>query len=74
MEKYTLDEASELALQVKWKTSSCGNDTCWCRIIEPDEPILYGENNEEFYIIGSGAVDKEFAEYFVFLHNESYNK
>ena len=35
--------------KVKWKVSPCfSGEDCWCRIIEPEEPITYtyGFDNE----------------------------
>ena len=67
----TYEEAIELAYQVKWKTSTCGQgEQCWCRIVEPEVPIIY-DKVEQIYIISMGAINKEFAEYFVELHNRT---
>lgn len=75
----TYQEAQEKLFKVRWKTEPCftGED-CWCRMIIPEETIPYthtyttGEEVEEnIYIVGAGAIDKEIAEYFVKLHNES---
>lgn len=71
------EEAQELAKKVKWKTSLCHQgETCWCRIIEPEKVILFDDffetgKEEEFTIIDSGSINKEFAEYIVDLHNKS---
>ena len=76
----TYEEAIKLAYQVKWKTSTCGQgEQCWCRIVEPEIKIEYIEGKfydgtdimNELYIIGSGGINKEFAEYFVRLHNNT---
>lgn len=67
-------EAEKKAFKVKWKTEICSSGKkCWCRIIAPAKPIFinYGEIKEEFYILSSGSLSKEFAEYFVKLHNKS---
>jgi len=64
-------EAYEKGLTVEWKTSECiSGSKCWCRIIEPKEPIIY-DDKEEFYIAGSGCVPKEYAELIVKEHNEN---
>ena len=52
------EEAQQKALTIKWKTTPCHQgEECWCRIIEPTEPILY-DDNEEYYIVGSGSIPK----------------
>ena len=51
----TYEEAQQKALKVKWKTTPCHQgEECWCRVIEPTEPILY-DDNEEYYICGSSC-------------------
>ena len=70
------EEAIELAYQVKWKTSTCGQgESCWCRSVEPESEMFYIENGTDFeqpfYIVGHGRISKEFAEYFVELHNRT---
>jgi hypothetical protein len=64
-------EAIKKSYTVEWKTDVCtvGED-CWCRTIVPKDPIIV-DNEDEFYIIGSGSVPKEYAEYLVTLHNAS---
>lgn len=69
----THDEAYRLALKKRWKTSLCpSGESCWCRMIEPEEKIVYSEI-EEVYIVGMGSIHKEIAEHIVDLHN-SYLK
>lgn len=62
-------------LGVEWKTQPCSQsgEECWCRIIIPKEPIL-DEHGDEEYIIGSGSINKIYAEHLVHLHNESLKK
>lgn len=49
----TYKEAQELSLTIKWKTSVCiQGEECWCRIIEPLEPIFH-DDEEVLYIDGS---------------------
>lgn len=58
------------SLKVEWKVSLCPSGLeCWCRVIEPKEPLIDNEENE-FYIVGSGSIPKEHAEHIVKLHNE----
>jgi hypothetical protein len=65
----TYEDAQKEALKVKWKATPClQGEECWCRIIEPVEPILY-DGDEEYYIAGSGSIPKLEAEYLVELHN-----
>ena len=65
------EEAQQKALTIKWKTTPCHQgEECWCRIIEPTEPILY-DDNEEYYIVGSGSIPKLEAEHLVQLHNKN---
>ena len=73
----TYNEARELSYKVPWVTKTCSQgEICWCRIVVPKEPILFsnGEFEEEYYIIGSGAIAKDDAEYFVELHNSKLNE
>lgn len=70
--KLTHKEAEEKMLTVEWKTTACGQDNCWCSIIEPKEPII-SENGEEHYIAPAGSLTKEVAEYLVELHNKRIN-
>lgn len=56
-------------LKVKWKTTECDTESCWCRTIEPVKKIKYSKA-EEMYVVGPGCVGKETAEYIVMLHNE----
>ena len=65
------EQAQKESLKVKWKAVPCHQgEECWCRIIEPIEPIIYDEN-EEYYIVASGSIPKLEAEYLVKLHNKS---
>jgi len=67
----TYEEAQQKALTVEWKASPCHQgEECWCRIIEPVEPILYDED-EEYYIVASGSIPKLEAEHLVELQNKS---
>lgn len=71
----THKEAYELALKSRWKTSvCCGGESCWCRIVEPEEKIEYDDQVEEVYIVGSGGINKLMAEHIVELHNSSLIK
>jgi hypothetical protein len=71
----TYEEAQEMSLQVKWKTSTCSQgEECWCRTIVPVEPILYSEyqmidTEQEYTIVRPGELNQELAEHFVRLHN-----
>ena len=66
-------EAMTHALSVSWKASIChSGEACWCRIIEPVEPLT-DDTGEEIYISHSGALSQEHAEYIVGLHNASIN-
>lgn len=70
----TYQEAKDLSLTVKWKTTVCqSGDVCWCRIIEPQERIEDKDGNE-IYIAASGCVPKEYAEHIVELHNRWVNE
>lgn len=68
----TYQEAQQKALTVKWKSTPCHQgEECWCRIIEPIDPILHSDAQEEYYIVSSGSIPKLEAEYLVELHNKS---
>ena len=67
----TYEQAQQKALTVEWKTTPClQGEECWCRIIEPKEKIIFDED-EEYYIVGSGSIPKLEAEHLVELHNKS---
>ena len=71
----TYQEAILKSLNRKWKVGTCGQGTqCWCRTITCDPPLTYSEleDEEEFYVIGSGQVMAEIVEHIVKLHNETY--
>lgn len=72
------EEAQNKAFKVEWIAKECSSKDCWCGVIFPKEPIIYNNkigdyisDDEEFYIVGSGSINKEFAEHIVKLHNES---
>lgn len=76
------EEAQKYSLTVPWKLKPCNaGEDCWCRIIVPVEPIKYvhkiGDTeliDEIDYIIPSGSIDKETAEYFLELHHKHINE
>lgn len=73
MDKLTYEEAAKLSLTKEWKVSICHQGKeCWCRIIKTKNPIFYyeTEEKEEYYIIGSGAINKDTAKHIVKVHNE----
>jgi hypothetical protein len=70
----TYEEAQEISLQVKWKTSTCSQgEECWCRAIVPVIPISYREDEmdtlQDYTVVRPGELNKELAEHFVRLHN-----
>ena len=78
------DEAHSYSLTIPWKLSLCNTgETCWCRVIVPSEPIKFKEKISNWIkeditrdfdcIIPDGSIDKETAEYIVYLHNRSVN-
>ena len=72
----TYQEAIDKSFTVKWKVGTCSQgEQCWCRTIELAEPILFDDGNtlSEYYIVRSGEMLKETAEYFVKLHNETFS-
>jgi hypothetical protein len=68
-------EAEQKAFTIKWEVGTCNQgERCWCRTIKPIEPILFEDgDSQEYWIVGSGELHKEIAEYFVQLHNEKIN-
>jgi len=73
MEFLKYEEAQDLSLTVKWKTTPCeSGESCWCRIIEPEKQLI-DEKGNEIYIAGSGCVPTIYAEHIVKLHNDSLN-
>jgi hypothetical protein len=72
----TLQEAIEKSFTVKWQVGICSDgEQCWCRTIEPEEPILYKDEGfvESYYVVRSGRMSKKTAEYFVKIHNKTCN-
>lgn len=62
-------KARQISLTVPWKIVPCfSGDNCWCRMIQPVEPIYYNET-DYIDIVGSGAISKEVAEHIVLIHN-----
>jgi len=62
------------SFNVEWKLGYCAQgDNCWCRTIQPVEPILY-DDNEEYFVVGQATIDKKTAEYIVKLHNNKIKK
>lgn len=72
----TFEEALEKAKTVRWKTVSCGDSSCWCRVITTEEPLFYKSVGveEELYVVGAGSLYKSHAEYIVKIHNEHINQ
>jgi hypothetical protein len=80
----TYKKAKQELYKRPWKAVTCSQgETCWCRIIETVEPIEYQVNKSEedeitfdliSQVIPMGAIDTEFAEHVVKLHNESLEK
>lgn len=67
----TYEEAEETAYKSKWKISYCiSGEKCWCRLIEPETPIIYNED-QTYILVSDGAVDERLAEYIVKLHNDN---
>ena len=63
------EKAKKMALSVEWKVIPCfSGESCWCRMIEPKEPIYYDEG-EPIIIVSSAAITKEIAEHIVLIHN-----
>lgn len=68
-------EAISKSLTSKWKVDTCGQgEQCWCRIVRCVEPIMFKEkedlDEEEYYIVGSGKLNKEIVEHIVKIHNQ----
>jgi hypothetical protein len=80
----TYKKAKQELYRRPWKAVTCSQgESCWCRIIETVEPIEYQVNKSEedeirfdliSEVVPMGAIDAEFAEYVVKLHNESLEK
>jgi hypothetical protein len=57
--------------KVKWKVTVCSEGTqCWCRVIEPEIPIVNKDGTTEC-IIPAGCIETKYAEYLVKVHNKS---
>lgn len=71
----TYEEAIQKSFTIKWKVETCHQgESCWCRTINTITPIFFKHkeewDEEEYYVVGSGELNKEMAEYFVKLHNK----
>jgi hypothetical protein len=73
------EDALRYSLNIPWKLDLCNvGEKCWCRMIYPTEKLEYTHkysNGKETVaeidcIVPDGAVDKDFAEYIVNLHNQ----
>jgi hypothetical protein len=48
----TYQEAYDLALKSKWIATPCFvGESCWCNIITPETPIIFGLDDDELKII-----------------------
>ena len=70
------EEAIHKSLTVKWKVDTCPQgEICWCRVIRCEEPLMYKEredsDEDEYYPIKAGEVNKETVEHIVKIHNEA---
>jgi hypothetical protein len=80
----TYKQAKQELYRRPWKAVTCSQgESCWCRIIKTVEPIEYQVNASEedeikfdliSEIVSMGAIDKDFAEYVVTLHNNFLEK
>ena len=71
----TYEEAIQKSFTIKWKVETCHQgESCWCRTINTITPIFFKHkekwDEEEYYVVGSGELNKEMAKYFVKLHNK----
>ncbi len=58
---------------IRWKTDVCTQgESCWCRMIVPEEDCAY-EDGTEVFVSASGELNQEMAEHFVELHNSWLN-
>ena len=64
-------DAIELANKLEWEVSTCDQgESCWCRIISV-KGGLFDRDDEEIYIVGSGAMMSSHANHIVDVHNKS---
>ena len=75
----TYQEAIQKSLTVKWKVGTCDEgERCWCRTIVCEQPIMFKESEEddedEYWVVAPGDLNKETVEHIVKLHNESINQ
>ena len=68
----TYKETQQKALTLPWKVGTCHvGEKCWCRTIVLEQPLIDNEGEILTHICSDGAIDKEFAEHIVKLHNNS---
>jgi len=71
------EDAIEESLKRKWVVGTCSQgESCWCRIIKCDPPLMYVEfdsydDEEEYWVVRSGELNKTTVEHIVKIHNES---
>jgi hypothetical protein len=70
------ENAIEESLNKKWVVGTCiQGDTCWCRIIKCDPPLMYvefnGSDEEEYLVVRPGELCKTTVDHIVKIHNES---
>lgn len=68
----TYEETKLKLLTLPWKSVNCTQETCWCGGITTEEPIEYEDN--ELYVVETGSMFKEIAEYIIKIHNETLIK
>ena len=72
------NDAEQALLKSKWKTTLCPQgESCWCRIIEPEEKIKYisdFDSEEEMYVVAAGCIPTKYAKHIVKLHNNSLSE
>lgn len=57
----TYQEAIEKGFRVEWKLGTCEQgERCWCRTIEPTEPIMYKDGDDSGRIIGCRSLTQVF--------------
>ena len=75
----TYTEAQQRSFSVRWKIVTCSQgEKCWCRAIKCEKLIMYqedeSEDEDEYFVVRYGEMNKDHAEYFVKLHNDRINK
>jgi len=70
------EEVVKKSFETKWMLGTCKDgESCWCSSIRCDPPLMHKDpdssEQQEYFPVKEGYMDKKTAEYFVRLHNNA---